>query len=68
MRPQPFAQLRHPGGAGLAVVGGGLHLDELVRVEGAADLEPVATGYREAETRRVFRERKGAPLVVRKGL
>lgn len=32
------ADLLHPGGAQVALVGGGLHLDELVRVERAADL------------------------------
>jgi hypothetical protein len=34
---QPFADLRHPGGARLPVVRGGLHLDELVRLERAVD-------------------------------
>lgn len=32
------ADLLHPGGAQLALVGGGLHLDELVGREGAVDL------------------------------
>jgi hypothetical protein len=30
---QPFADLRHPGNARVAVAGRGLHLDELVRLE-----------------------------------
>jgi len=38
MRLELFADLRHPGAAPLALVGGGLHLDELVRRKGAADL------------------------------
>jgi hypothetical protein len=38
MRIQPLADLLHPGLALLAVVGEGTHLDELVRVERAADL------------------------------
>jgi len=38
MRPEPLAKQRHPGGARLALVGGGLHLDELVGLERAVHL------------------------------
>jgi 23S rRNA (uridine2552-2'-O)-methyltransferase len=38
MRREPLAQLFHPRRAGLAVVGGGLHLDELVGGERAVHL------------------------------
>ena len=38
MRLELLADFRHPGAAQVALVGGGLHLDELVRRQGAADL------------------------------
>ena len=38
MRPELSANLLHPGRAQLALVGGGFHLDELVRRERAVDL------------------------------
>jgi len=38
MRLELRADLLHPRGAPLPLVGGGLHLDELVRLQGALDL------------------------------